>query len=186
MLLDLPPVAGRTPIPFDATQGYIGKFTPDGNATTQTCPYPKAQILTITRSNTDDQRISCLFSHPRGCRLLLELIVRFAPGYLVRRCLHVCDPPPLLGGLGDWGSCSAEVEADRVVGGDARPRVGPTLAASRRSLTAVSWTSNLYGDISIVELWKSSILRTGDSRPSISLGFPVAAPPSSWSARFWL
>ncbi len=68
----------------------------------------------------------------------------------------------------------------------AKPRADPTFAASRRSLTAISWASNLYNRVELTygqSPFKEKIL-TYDSPPSTSLGCRATDSPDSVSGHF--
>lgn len=75
---------------------------------------------------------------------------------------------------------------------DARPRVEPALAASKRSLTAVSCASNLFEQRGLVMrrmimkggVWTVWMKPTGDSLLSTFLGSPEEATLSSQFAHF--
>jgi len=54
------------------------------------------------------------------------------------------SPPPPRSGLAMRLPAPPKLNALLLDVGEPRPRVLPTLAASRRSLTAVSWASNLF------------------------------------------
>lgn len=109
-------------------------------------PFPSDSSQTPAQ---DQMKIVCLssfFAFPsydllknQLARLLLELLASFWLMVWMVGMVGGASPPPPRRGL----AMRLPAEAKLKPPGELRPRVLPALAASRRSLTAASWTSNL-------------------------------------------
>ena len=89
-------------------------------------------------------------------------------------------PPPPRRGFAIRDPAPPKLKPPDALDDDERPRVEPSLAASRRSLTAVSCTSNLLdANISTLSIDPPKDKHTDGSQPSTSLDCPVIMPPSS-------